>query len=120
MYARARKIAERERNGEITNDSKLDAERDFLLSDVRVSAVKPRSMLALDEDVSKALEKMEKIQKIKAKLPQIDCGVCGSPSCNALAEDIVCRDASLDRCVFMNNAQSPDMKDIWGEDKFSE
>ena len=77
-------------------------------------------MLALDEDVSKALEKMEKIQKIKAKLPQIDCGVCGSPSCNALAEDIVCRDASLDRCVFMNNAQSPEMKDIWGEDKFSE
>ena len=120
MYARARKIAERERNGEITNDSKLDAERDFLLSDVRVSAVKPRSMLALDEDVSKALEKMEKIQKIKAKLPQIDCGVCGSPSCNALAEDIVCRDASLERCVFMNNAQNHEMKDIWGEEKFSE
>ncbi len=118
MYARARKIAERERNGEITNDSKLDAERDYLLQDVRVSAVKPRSMLALDDDVAKALEKMEKINKIQCMLPQIDCGVCGSPSCNALAEDIVCRDASLQRCVFMNNAQNPEMKEIWGDEKF--
>ena len=118
MYARARKIAERERNGEITNDSKLDAERDYLLQDVRVSALKPRSMLALDDDVAKALEKMEKINKIQCMLPQIDCGVCGSPSCNALAEDIVCRDASLQRCVFMNNAQNPEMKEIWGDEKF--
>lgn len=80
--------------------------------------MKPRSMLALDDDVAKALEKMEKINKIQCMLPQIDCGVCGSPSCNALAEDIVCRDASLQRCVFMNNAQNPEMKEIWGDEKF--
>ena len=29
------------------------------------------------------------IEKLLEKLPGLDCGACGSPTCRALAEDIV-------------------------------
>ena len=33
--------------------------------------------------------------------PGIDCGACGSPNCQALAEDIVRHEAQFSDCVFM-------------------
>jgi iron only hydrogenase large subunit-like protein len=52
-------------------------------------AILPRPIMTLDDDVSKALVKMERIDKIAESLPGLDCGACGSPSCRALAEDII-------------------------------
>ena len=54
----------------------------------------------LDEDRSMAFEKMAKIHEIRQKLPGMDCGSCGAPSCNAFAEDIVQNKAELSGCVF--------------------
>jgi hypothetical protein len=51
--------------------------------------IRPRQIMILDEDVSKALVKMERLDKITNELPGLDCGACGSPSCRALAEDII-------------------------------
>jgi hypothetical protein len=51
--------------------------------------IRPRQIMILDEDVSKALVKMERLDKITKELPGLDCGACGSPSCRALAEDII-------------------------------
>lgn len=51
--------------------------------------IQPRPIMVLDEDVSKALQKMERLDAITKELPGLDCGACGSPSCRALAEDIV-------------------------------
>ena len=45
--------------------------------------------MTLDTDVSKALVKMERLDQLTHKLPGLDCGACGSPSCRALAEDII-------------------------------
>ena len=49
----------------------------------------PRPIMVLDEDVSKALVKMARLDEITATLPGLDCGACGSPNCRALAEDII-------------------------------
>ena len=54
----------------------------------------------LDEDRSMAFEKMNKIREIRKKLPGIDCGSCGAPSCNAFAEDIVQGKVEYSMCVF--------------------
>jgi iron only hydrogenase large subunit-like protein len=51
--------------------------------------VEPRPIMVLDGDVSKALQKMERLDEITNNLPGLDCGACGSPSCRALAEDII-------------------------------
>lgn len=61
--------------------------------------IQPRPIMMLDDDVSRALEKMERIDQITNNLPGLDCGACGSPSCRALAEDIV-RELALETdCV---------------------
>jgi Fe-S-cluster-containing hydrogenase component 2 len=52
-------------------------------------AFQPRAIIPLDEDVAQALVKMERIDQITNSLPGLDCGACGSPSCRALAEDII-------------------------------
>ena len=103
IFARARKIAERERNGEQTKDHEIEAERNFLARNVKVNEIKPRSMLVLDENITQALEKMQRINAIRAKLPQRDCGVCGAPTCDAFARDIVMGEAIFSDCIFMKD-----------------
>ena len=107
IFARARKIAERERNGEQTKDHEIEAERNFLARNVKVGAIKPRSMLVLDEDITQALEKMQRINQLRAKLPPKDCGVCGAPTCAALAHDVVMGEAKITDCIFMKQEPTP-------------
>jgi iron only hydrogenase large subunit-like protein len=59
-----------------------------------------KSVMKLDDDVAKAIEKMSLIDKIYNDLPGLDCGSCGSPSCKTLAEDIVRGYASEMDCIF--------------------
>lgn len=128
MYARARKAAERERNGEMSHDREMDSQKEYLIECSGVAPVQPRSMMILDSDISKALEKMEKIKRFKDFLPQIDCGLCGAPTCDALATDYVRGESSLENCVFyqrnleMRGRLTPKeslkrMTDIWGADR---
>lgn len=100
MYARARKAAERERNGEIPRAREMDAYKEFLVDNAVAEPAQERSMLTLDKDLSKAYQKLEKINKLKNYLPQADCGMCGAPSCEAFATDVVCKQVGLTRCVF--------------------
>ncbi len=45
--------------------------------------------LHLAENISDAMRMMQQVDAICEKLPQLDCGACGAPTCRALAEDIV-------------------------------
>jgi len=62
--------------------------------------IKPKKMASLDPNIGKAIQKMEKVEEILKKLPGIDCGSCGAPTCRALAEDIVNGWAREADCVF--------------------
>ncbi len=100
MFARARYVADKERNGERTREYELENEREYLSNNMELGSIEPRSMLSLDPDISKALEKMDKINNLRKTLPQIDCGICGAPTCDAFAEDVVCQRADLNDCIF--------------------
>ena len=63
--------------------------------------VTPLEVLKLDDDFMKAMRMMEQIEEITARLPGLDCGSCGSPSCRALAEDIVRGSAVELDCIFL-------------------
>lgn len=102
---------------------------DFLADKIKIDPVKPRSMLKLDEDMSRAIKKMERVQRIMCFLPGIDCGSCGAPSCQALAEDVVKGRAAISHCIFLQKTMeqsrklNPDhsfriMEKIWGKDRF--
>lgn len=55
----------------------------------------------LDDDLSEALNKMEKMENIIKQLPGLDCGCCGAPTCKALAEDIVRGEAKKTDCIHL-------------------
>lgn len=57
-------------------------------------------IMKLDDDMVQAMKKLEELERIYKNLPQLDCGSCGSPSCHALAEDIVRGFAIETDCVF--------------------
>jgi len=54
----------------------------------------------LAEDRMVAMERYQKISALRELLPGLDCGSCGTPSCRALAEDVILGLASEDDCIF--------------------
>jgi iron only hydrogenase large subunit-like protein len=66
-----------------------------------VVPLEPRSIMQLDQDIKQAIQKMKKLNEILVMLPGLNCSACGSPTCYALAEDIVCDRASIDDCVVL-------------------
>ncbi|HSV31218.1 MAG TPA: [Fe-Fe] hydrogenase large subunit C-terminal domain-containing protein [Atribacteraceae bacterium] len=60
-----------------------------------------RDILKLDQDYKRALEKYQIIEKILDRLPGLDCGACGSPTCRSLAEDVVREKAQEIDCPFL-------------------
>jgi len=79
----------------------ITSEKEYLLRNISIEEVKPRSIMKLDEDMAAAMVKMEKVNQVMKVLPLIDCSVCGAPTCQALAQDIVMGDAELKQCVFI-------------------
>ncbi|NLC52381.1 MAG: 4Fe-4S binding protein [Firmicutes bacterium] len=64
-----------------------------------------KSVLRLDQDLAKAIKKLNQLEEILAKLPEMDCGACGSPTCRSLAEDIVLGTAQLTDCIIILREQ---------------
>ena len=107
----------------------IDEYREFCHSIVGMNTVEPRSMVKYDKDIEAALKKMETARQLKKILPDIDCGACGAPSCEALAEDIVRQNADINSCIFLRTiyekrgeismeSAAGIMESIWGKDRF--
>ncbi len=60
-----------------------------------------RPVMELNKDLGKAMEMAMAIEELAERLPGLDCGSCGSPSCRALAEDIVRGYAQESDCIFV-------------------
>lgn len=89
-----------------------------LIRNLKVDRIVAKNSLQLDVDVSLAIKKMEKIRRITEVLPGIDCGLCGSPTCKALAEDIARSNASIRRCLVLKMKDPNGLNNlakIWGE-----
>jgi hypothetical protein len=67
--------------------------------------IPPIPLQPLDQDVSKALQKLHQKQDLYGRLPKIDCGACGSPTCMTFAEDVVKGESTADDCMFMTIKQ---------------
>src|SRR5665811_1446827 len=83
---------------EIKSDSRI---MDLIRNKLKAEPIQPKSIFKLDENRTKALEKLKKIDEIICQLPAIDCGGCGAPNCHALAEDMVQGKAKMTNCVFL-------------------
>ncbi len=53
----------------------------------------------LSDSMAESMRMMADIQKLKDSLPGFDCGSCGAPTCRALAEDVVKKNARVEDCL---------------------
>lgn len=60
-----------------------------------------RPVMKLNEDLGTAMQMAMEIEALMERFPGLDCGSCGSPSCRALAEDIVRGYAQETDCIFV-------------------
>ena len=95
---RIRRLSENNRNAALPL-----AYADAYITDGSVDFSQPilaRPVMRIDDDMVKAMKKLEQIEEIYQRLPGLDCGSCGSPSCRAMAEDIVRGDTKEMDCIF--------------------
>lgn len=57
----------------------------------------------IDKDLKNAITMIAERKEIYSRLPQTDCGACGSPTCLSFAEDIVKGEAKINDCIYMFN-----------------
>ena len=74
--------------------------------------LQPSPAMKLADNVLKAMRLMTELKEIEQSLPGLDCGICGAPSCRALADDIVRGYASKEDCVF-SSLRARDGDDSW-------
>ncbi len=75
---------------------------DYTDEDIYLSEkIFPRPNNIFGNNFSEAMEKMAKVMEIKKDLPRLDCGACGSPSCQVMAEDIVLGETNINDCMVL-------------------
>lgn len=90
--------------------------------------IEARPAVALAKDRRTALKRKQVSQRMMAYLPGFDCGACGAPSCQALANDIAKENATLSHCVFIQRTMEKQRKlgpntaikiieQIWGKNR---
>jgi hypothetical protein len=67
----------------------------------RTRPFRARPGIRLDGDMAVAIRKLSQLDAETRALPGRDCGVCGAPSCAALAEDIVMERAQRALCPYV-------------------
>jgi anti-sigma regulatory factor (Ser/Thr protein kinase)/Pyruvate/2-oxoacid:ferredoxin oxidoreductase delta subunit len=67
----------------------------------RARPYRPRPGIRLDPDMAVAIRKLAELDAGTKALPGKDCGVCGAPTCGALAEDIVMGRAVRALCPYV-------------------
>lgn len=109
----------------------IESYNEYLMTKVRTGAeIRPRSMYQLSTNRDEAMRMMKRSRRIMCWLPGTDCGLCGAPSCQSLAEDIVRGHADISQCVFIRESNIDKqlmerekafniMKRIWGENNFT-
>ncbi len=69
------------------------------------SVFEPLPAPPIDADLKTAIIKIAERKEIYSKLPGLNCGACGSPTCLTFAEDIVKGEAKLNDCMYMFNSE---------------
>lgn len=104
-----------------------ERERRFMEDRMHVRPIPPMTKLLFRGDIQQVLRSMDRAQQIRRSLPGLDCGACGSPTCESLSHDIVRGEAQPSDCIFLHIATdlaegSSDAMDqlerVWGRERF--
>lgn len=62
--------------------------------------VKFEPVFNLGPTLSESFSRFNQVERLCRRLPGLDCGSCGAPTCKALAEDIVRGEAEESDCIY--------------------
>ena len=100
-------------------------EIEYLRTNLKTEPIQPMTKLLYKGDIEQVLSSMDMARKIKATLPGLDCGACGSPTCESLSHDIVRGEALPTNCVFMHimpgsedDGAMDQLENVWGRERF--
>ena len=62
-----------------------------------------RTGMKLSTDISTAITRLTELEELTKSLPGRDCGLCGAPTCDTLAEDIVLGRATKKSCPYVTS-----------------
>jgi len=65
------------------------------------SEIHARPVRPLARDLRRAIALKRERDALRQRLPGKDCGACGAPNCDTLAEDVVRGEAAIEDCVFV-------------------
>lgn len=102
----------------------------YLKQHITIRPLPANPKLLYDGSIEEVLKKMEQVRRLMCYLPGIDCGACGNPNCQSLAEDIVRHEAQFSDCIFMQRNMEKHGKldqehafrlveKIWGKDRLN-
>ncbi len=95
-FLAARRISQQAKSNGVKEVKDLDIDKVLWKKQVESMPISK-----LDDDFEKAIRKMEIMDEVYERLPKLDCGSCGAPTCKALAEDIARGFANENDCVFI-------------------
>ncbi len=88
------------------SDPAVEAEADRRYANEDFSfegSVKPRAIEANMGGLKERVERIKVEESLKKTLPGLDCGLCGTPTCEAFAKDVARGEARQDECVFFSD-----------------
>lgn len=103
-----------------------EEERRFMAGRMQVGPVPPMTKLLFKGDIGQVLRSMDRARAIRRTLPGLDCGACGSPTCESLSHDIVRGEAQPADCIFLHIATDLEagsdaleqLERVWGRERF--
>lgn len=80
--------------------NRIEASDEEAASDIRwTKKLEYENVFSLGDNVMESMIKMTQLYDLCEKLPGLDCGACGAPTCKALAEDVVRGRAQETDCI---------------------
>ena len=102
------------------SDSYLQTELERRYPDEDLSLggqIRPRST---EEQTASLQERVGRImveERVGKALPGLDCGLCGAPTCRALAKDVAAGTARQDECVFFSDERLKKLRKAYLRDR---
>lgn len=89
-----------------------DARRDYRKGDYYIShKLEPRENPEVLVSIEEQIIKMKIRENLVRKLPGIDCGLCGAPTCRAFAGDVSNSKAKAEDCVLLSTERIQELQD---------
>jgi len=101
LKRRAREVKYRLKHDPTAMRKTYTDKKEYLMAHINLEKPFENKAFSLDGDRATAMKKMKRQRELMCFLPGIDCGACGAPTCQALAEDIVNRRGAISDCIFM-------------------